>query len=60
MSHHLKAVAAMPGWNSGLGVARLNRRVCALALTSALVGCGSPASRDVLACDACITRLRRR
>jgi hypothetical protein len=56
MSHHLKAVAAMPGWTSGFGVEKLNQLLCALVLTSALIGCSSPASRDVLAYDACIAR----
>jgi hypothetical protein len=56
MSHHLKAVAAMPRWTDGFRVERLNQLLGALVLTSALIGCGTPASRDVLACDACITR----
>jgi hypothetical protein len=56
MSHHLKAVAAMPGWTSEFGVQKLNQLLCPLALTSALIGCSSPESRDVLAYDACIAR----
>ena len=56
MRHHLKAVAAMPGRNGGLGVKKLTKLLGASLLTIALIGCGSPASRDVLAYDACITR----
>ena len=56
MSHHLKAVAAMPGWNGGFGVEKLNQLLRALVLPSALIGCSSPASRDALAYDACVAR----
>jgi hypothetical protein len=56
MSHHLKAVSTMPGWTDRFEVDKLNQPLCALVLTIALIGCGSPTSRDVLAYDTCITR----
>ena len=56
MNHYLKPVAAMPGWTDRFGVDKLSQLLGPLALTIALVGCGSPASRDVLAYDACFTR----
>jgi len=56
MSHHLQAAATVPGWHGGLGMAKLNRLLGITVFTIALIGCGSPASRDVLAYDACITR----
>ena len=52
MSHHLKAI---PSWSGGSGGERLYQ-LLALVLTIALIGCGSPTSRDVLVYDACITR----
>jgi hypothetical protein len=59
MNHHLKPVAATPGWTDRFGADKLSRVLCPLALTIALVGCSSPASRDVLAYDACIARHRQ-
>ena len=56
MSHHLKAVAAMPGWNGVFGVGKPKQLLSVVMLTIALIGCGSQASRDVLVHDACITR----
>jgi hypothetical protein len=56
MTHRRKAVAAIPGWGSRFGVPKLNQLLSASALTIALIGCGSPTSRDVLAYDACIAR----
>ena len=56
MSHHLKAVAAMPGWNGGFGVGKPKQLLSVSLLTIALIGCSSPASHDVLAYGACTTR----
>jgi hypothetical protein len=56
MSHHLKAVAAMPRWNGGLRVEDLKQLLGVSVLTMAVIGCGSPATRDVLAYDACVAR----
>jgi hypothetical protein len=56
MSHDLKAVAAMPGWNGGFGIGEPKQLLSVVMLTIALLGCGSQASRDVLVHDACITR----
>jgi hypothetical protein len=56
MSHHLKAVAAIPGWSGGFGIGKAKQLLTVSLLTIALIGCSSPASRDVLAYDACITR----
>jgi hypothetical protein len=55
MSHHLQA-SVVPRWHGGSGTAKLNRLLGITVLTIALFGCGSPASRDVLAYNACITR----
>jgi hypothetical protein len=56
MSHHEKAVTTAPGWHGRLGVKGLKRLLGVPLLPIALIGCGSPAGRDVLAYDACITR----
>ena len=56
MTHDLTTVAAILRRTAGLGVENLNQLLGPLLLTIALLGCGSPASRDVLAYDACITR----
>ena len=56
MSHHLKAVAAMPGWNRVFGLGKPKQLLSVVMLTIALIGCGSQASRDVLVHDACITK----
>ena len=53
MSHHLKATSR---WNGGFGIGKPKQLLGVSMLTIALIGCGSPASRDVLAYDACITR----
>jgi len=56
VNHHVSAVAAMPGWNGGLGVKKLKQFLGVSLLTIGVAGCGAPASLDVLAYDACITR----
>lgn len=56
MSHYLKAVAAISGWNGGLGIKKLKQLLGASLLPIAVIGCGSPAGRDVLAYDDCITK----
>ena len=56
MSRHAKAVTAAPGRNNGFGAEKLKQPLGVFLLTIALVGCGSPASVDVLAYDACIAR----
>ena len=56
MSHHELAVTTTPGWNGGFGIGKPKQLLGVSMLTIALIGCGSPASRDVLAYDACITR----
>ena len=56
MSRDLKAAAAMPERNGGLGVEKLRQLLGVSVLTMALISCGSPAGRDVLAYDACVAR----
>jgi len=56
MGYYEKAVTAAPGWTARLGVENLKQLLGPSLLTIALIGCGSPASRDVLAYDACVTR----
>jgi len=53
MSHHLKAMSRR---NGGFGIGKPKQLLSVVTLAIGLIGCGSPASRDVLVYDACITR----
>ena len=56
MSHRVKAGAAMSGSKGRLGIEKLKQLLSVSVLTITVVGCGSPAGRDVLTYDACVTR----
>jgi hypothetical protein len=56
MGHYEKAVTVAPGWTDRLAVKNLKQLLGPSLVTIALIGCGSPASRDTLAYDACIIR----